>query len=114
MDAEYSSRRRGYTWTDVFRFAVSYWVRQPKRLTVILCTITVAVLLETNLPNALSAFFEAIRLNQGNDKILFQLALFLATYFGYATVSNANFRNYNVFENNVFNALLNDAFAHVE
>ncbi len=98
----------------MFNFAAHYWLKQPRRLIVILVLLALATLIETNLPNALSTFFETIRLHKAPDKIWFQLAVFLAAYFSYKLTYSLNWRIYNVFENNIFRALLNDAFAHIE
>jgi ATP-binding cassette, subfamily B, bacterial len=99
---------------DVYRFAAKYWVMQPRRFAVILVLIALSAFLETNLPNALSAFFEAVRTHGDAHKIWFQLGVFLATYFAYTTIFNIMVRIYNIFENNTFNTILNEAFAHVE
>jgi len=114
MKSASTRRKKGYTSTDVFNFAAHYWLKQPRRFMVILVLLALATLIETNLPNALSMFFETIRLHKEPDKIWFQLAIFLAAYFGYKLTYSLNWRIYNVFENNVFTALLNDAFAHIE
>lgn len=99
---------------DVFRFAAKYWVMQPRRFAVILILIALAAFLETNLPNALSSFFESVRTHSPSQKIVFQLGIFLAIYFGYTTLFNVMIRIYNVFENITFNTLLDEAFSHVE
>src|ERR1700691_2957737 len=100
MKSESTSRRQGYTSMDVFRFAAKYWIRQPYRFAVILALIALSAFLEANLPNALSRFFESVRLHSDSHKIVFHLGIFLATYFGYTTLSNIMVRIYNVFENN--------------
>lgn len=114
MKTESNSRRRGFTSMDVLQFAAKYWFLQPRRFAVILVLLTFAAFLETNLPNALSAFFEAVRMHSPSQKIVFQLGVFLAIYFAYTTLYNVMFRIYNVFENITFKTLLDDAFAHVE
>ncbi len=114
MGKEQSLRKRGYTFKDVFGFAVPYWLKQPRRFSIILVMIAIAAFLETSLPTALSGFFESIRVNEGRDSILWRLSIFLATYFAYTLLNNWMYRIYNVFENITFNRVLNDAFAHVE
>lgn len=98
----------------MFRFAAQFWFRQPVRFAVILILIAASSFLETSLPNGLSAFFESIRLHAHSNTILLRLILFLVTYFGYTTAFNVMIRIYNVFENNTFNALLNESFEHVQ
>ncbi len=98
----------------MFQFAAQFWVRQPVRFGVILVLIVVSAFLETNLPGGLSAFFESIRGHAPHKTVLFRLLVFLAVYFGYTTAFNVMVRIYNVFENNTFNALLNEAFVHVQ
>jgi ATP-binding cassette, subfamily B, bacterial len=114
LKSEPNPRKRGYTSSDVFRFAASYWIKQPRQLAIILALIASAAFIETNLPNALSAFFESVRTHKTPQTIVLHLAIFLATYFGYAILFNIMIRIYNVFENITFITLLNDAFAHVE
>jgi ATP-binding cassette subfamily B protein len=114
MRAETSTRKRGYTFTDVFLFVAKYWLLQPRRFAVIILMLVLSTFLEANLPNAISAFFEAMRLHGAVPKICFQLGIFLAIYFGYTMISIIMWRIYNVFETLTFNKLLNDAFAHVE
>ena len=112
--AEINLRRRGFTFRDVFLFAAKYWVRQPRRFGVILAMLATSSFLETNLPKALSGFFEAVRTHGSEQLIWFQLGIFLATYFTYSLLYNWMFRVYNVFENNTFNTLLDESFAHVQ
>jgi ATP-binding cassette subfamily B protein len=114
MAKEESLRKRGYTFKDVFRFAVPYWWEQPRRFSIILILIATAAFLETNLPNALSSFFEAIRKNGPANSINSRLAIFLAIYLAYTLLNNWMYRIYNVFENITFKRVLDDAFAHVE
>ena len=107
-------RKKGYTLKDVFAFAWRYWVRQPKLFAVTILILTVATVIETNMPNALSSFFEAVRLKKEASTVWFHLGIFLATYFAYLLTYNFVWRLYNLFENNNFNAVYNDAFAHIE
>lgn len=99
---------------DVFNFTCGYWKRQPGRFAAILALLVTATFIETNLPNALSAFFESIRLHHNQQQIWLKLGIFLGTWFTYTALFNMNSRVYNVFENNVFEQVLDDAFAHVE
>jgi len=109
-----SRRRRGVTSSDVFRFTAGYWVRQPRRFAVILVLIAISAILESSLPNALSGFFEAVRTHAHTQVVVLRLAIFLFMYFGYTLSFIIMIRIYNVFENNTFNTLLNEAFAHVQ
>src|SRR6202041_1749036 len=114
MAKEESLRKRGYTFKDVFRFAVPYWWEQPRRFSIIVILIATAAFLETNLPNALSSFFEAIRKNGSERSIISRLAIFLVIYLAYTLLYNWMYRIYNVFENITFKRVLDDAFAHVQ
>ena len=76
--------------------------------------LVVATFIETNMPNALSSFFESVRLHHDQKETWTKLAIFLATYFGYTTLFNLNSRIYNVFENKIFMQVYNDAFTHVQ
>jgi ATP-binding cassette subfamily B protein len=107
-------RKKGYTLKDVFAFAWHYWTKQPKLFAVTIVVLTLATVIETNMPNALSGFFEAIRLRKEASTVWFHLAAFIATYFGYLLTYNFVWRLYNLFENNNFNAVYNDAFTHIE
>lgn len=107
-------RKAGYTFSDVFKFSARYWLQQPRRFGVILGMIALSTFIETNLPGLLSSFIETIRVHGPADKIWFALGMFLAAYFSYTIVFILMARIYNVFENNVFNQLLNDAFKHIE
>ncbi len=114
MTSTATRRKKGYTSKDVFSFVAHYWFKQPVRFTVILILLALATFIETNMPNALSAFFESVRLHKESNKIWLRLAVFLVTYLGYLLTYNFSWRIYCVFENNIFKTLLNDAFAHIE
>jgi hypothetical protein len=58
-------RLKGLSFLDVVKFAASYWVKQPKKLTVILLMLLTAALFEAYLPSALASFLGSI---QANDK----------------------------------------------
>ncbi len=75
-----SKLTKKYSFLDVLKFAASYWIRQPKKLTFILIALLIAALLETYLPNALAAFLSAIQHHQDHTVILHQLGIFLGTY----------------------------------
>jgi ATP-binding cassette subfamily B protein len=114
MKQETNTRKRGFTSIDVFRFAARYWLKQPVRFSIIMVLIAISACIETSLPAALSSFFESIRLHESHQQVIWRLAIFLGGYFGYSTLYNVVFRIYNVFENNIFNLLLNDAFSQVQ
>ncbi len=114
MSLKSTRRKEGYTSVDVFKFTCNYWKQQPVRLAVIISLLVAATFIETNMPNALSGFFEAVRLHQNEKEVWLKLGIFLATYFAYTTLFNINGRVYNVFENEIFRQVYNDAFSHVE
>ena len=114
MKLGHNPRRQGFTSKDVFLFTSKYWLRQPRRFAVIVLLIGLSAFLETNLPNALSAFFESVRLHKASEAIWWSLEVFLLTYFGYTVLLNIMYRIYNVFENITFNYLLDEAFQHAE
>jgi ATP-binding cassette subfamily B protein len=107
-------RDLGVTSMDVLRFAWSYWIKQPARFGIIMSMLLVSTLVEAALPNGLSAFFEAIRLHQGQQAVLAKLGIFLGAYCAYNLLFTSACKNYNVFENKVFHQLLDDAFKHVQ
>lgn len=107
-------RDLGVTSMDVFRFAWSYWIRQPKRFAIIMAMMLTSTIVEASLPNALSGFFEAIRLNHGQAAVVLKLGIFLGAYLGYSALFTWACKIYNVFENVVFHQLLDDAFKHVQ
>lgn len=99
---------------DVFKFAVGYWTAQPVRFGIILCLIVLSTIIEASLPNALASFFESIRLHQTHGLVITRLLWFLAAYFGFTICFTLSAKIYNVFENNIFRSLLDDAFSHVQ
>ena len=114
MSSKTTRRKEGYTSIDVFKFTCHYWKQQPIRFSVILSLLIAATFIETNMPNALSSFFESVRVHHEQKEVWLKLAVFLATYFGYTTLFNINGRVYNVFENIIFRQVYNDAFSHVQ
>ena len=110
-----SSTRRttSLSFFSVIRFASRYWLRQPKKLAVILLLLISASILETYLPTALSAFLGAIRQQQSQSSILSALALFLGAYALQATLFSTTYFIYNSFETRIFKSLMDDAFVHV-
>ncbi len=114
MSTEFRRRKDAYTFADVFRFAFKYWIMQPRRFALILALLTISTFIETNLPNAVSAFLETMRQNGSAQKIWFQLSIYLLAYVGFMGINQITFRIYQVFENNIFKKLLDEAFTQVE
>jgi ATP-binding cassette subfamily B protein len=103
----------GISFGDVFRFVSGYWRKQSVRLRFILFFVVAAAFVETNLPNALSAFLNKIRTHAPQPVILTYLAIFLGNYLLQVILRWGNFNNYNRFETRVFKELMDDAFAQV-
>lgn len=99
---------------DVLRFAAGYWVKQPKKLTLILLMILVAALFETYLPSALSSFLGAIRERSDHAWVLNRLGIFIGVYFIQTLLSSLAYIIYNSFETTIFKSLIDDAFKHVQ
>jgi ATP-binding cassette subfamily B protein len=99
---------------DVFKFCAGYWVRQPVRFGLIIFFLIVSTIMEANLPNALSAFFESIRLHKSQGDVIAGLLWFMAVYFGYTLIFTFSAKIYNVWETNIFRDVLDDAFKHVQ
>lgn len=98
---------------DVFRFAASYWLRQPKTLMFILFLVLTAALLETYLPYTLSKFLTTIQQHEDSSHVLYRLGIFLGTYLSGAVLFSTAYLIYNSFETHLFKALLDDVFAHI-
>jgi ATP-binding cassette subfamily B protein len=98
---------------DVIRFASGYWSKQPRKLAVVMFLLVLAAVIETYIPNALSSFLGAIRQKGGEGAILHRLMIFLGAYLAQALLSSTAYLIYNVFETNIFKAVLDDAFAYV-
>lgn len=101
------------SFSDVLKFASSYWFRQPKKLFVILSMVLVAAFLETYLPNALASFLGAIQEHQDKNTILLYLGIFLGVYFAQDLLFSLVYLIYNSFETHIFKSLVDDVFAHV-
>jgi len=98
---------------DVVAFAAGFWRRQPVRLACVCGLFITGAIIETNMPNALSAFLGAIRKQQATDIIIFYLAIFIANFFVHVMLRNSAYRVYNRFETVVFKNLVDDVFVHV-
>jgi ATP-binding cassette, subfamily B, bacterial len=101
------------SFSNVLHFAAGYWLRQPKKLFVILFGLLVAALLETYLPTALASFLTTIRENQSHDIVLYYLGIFLGVYLLQALLHSLVFVVYNTFETKIFKTLVDDAFTHI-
>lgn len=108
-----TKRLKGLSFVDVLRFAAGYWVRQPKKLTVILLMLLTAALFEAYLPSALASFLGSI---QANDKflIIHYLEIFIGVYLIQALIFSLAFIFYNSFETTIFKSLIDDTFTHVQ
>src|SRR4051812_13124435 len=104
---------RSLSFVDVLRFAFTYWARQRMRFTLILALVVAAALVQTLLPNALSALLGSLRLAEGKQAVLLRLGVFLAMYIGQTVLASSSWMIYNRFETRVFKAVVDDAFAHI-
>ena len=99
---------------DVLRFASGYWFRQPAKLAAILILFTVSAGLESYLPTALSLFLAAVRAQASHGIVLARLLVFIGIYLTQALLYLTSFLVYNRFETKTFQALMDDAFRHVQ
>lgn len=99
---------------NVLQFAAGYWVRQPKKLTIILIMILAAALFEAYLPSALSSFLSTIHEKGDKSGILNSLGIFIGVYFAHALLISLAYVIYNSFETTLFKALIDDVYAHVQ
>lgn len=99
---------------DVVQFAAGYWVRQPKKLILILCMILSAALFEAYLPSALSSFLSAIQEHGNKSLILNRLGIFIGIYLAQAVFFSLAYIIYNSFETTIFKSLMDDVFTHVQ
>ncbi len=105
--------KQSLSFLDVLQFAASYWLRQPKKLSIILFVVLLASVLETYLPNALASFLTAIREQQDKPTVLYHLSIFLGTYLAQALLLSLAYIIYNSFETKLFKSIVDDAFAHI-
>lgn len=113
-NASISEKKPALSFIDVIRFAAGYWVRQPKKLALILTIGLVSALIEAYLPTALATFLGAIREQADHSVIIFYLGIFIGLYFSQSVFFSIEYIVYNVFETHIFKALMDDAFAHVQ
>lgn len=113
MPISKTTKKQPLSFSDVLKFAAGYWVRQPKKLSLILAMVLTAAFLETYLPNALASFLTSMQQNQGKEEILYRLSIFLGTYLAQALLFSVVYLIYNSFETNIFKSLVDDVFAHV-
>lgn len=106
--------RKTLSFLDVLRFAASYWVKQPKKLIIILLMVLLAAFLESYLPRALSSFLSAVRSHNTQTEILMGLGIFIGVYLAQALLFSGAYFIYNFFETTIFRSLLNDVFAHLQ
>jgi len=109
-----TKQKKELSFWDVLRFAAGYWVRQPKKLTVILLMILTAALFEAYLPSALASFLGAIREHSDKSWILNRLEIFIGIYLAQALLISFAYLIYNSFETTIFKSLIDDAFTHVQ
>lgn len=107
-------QKKSLSFFDVLRFAAGYWVRQPKKLSVILLLILIAALFEVYLPSALASFLSAIREHGDKFVIFHRLEIFIGVYLAQAICFSSSYFIYNAFETTIFKSLSNDVFAHVQ
>src|SRR5262249_42927356 len=107
------TKKRSFSFSDVLRFAGGYWIRQPKKLCVIMIGLLIASLLETYLPTALASFLSAIQQHQEKKSVLYFLGIFLGTYVAQTLIFSMVYLVYNSFETNLFKSLVDDVFKHI-
>lgn len=98
---------------DVLSFAAKYWFKQPKTFLLIMMMVLVAAILETYLPNALSALLGSIREQQDKTFVLHYLIIFLGVYLVQTMLFALNYIIYNGFETHLFKSLVDDVFTHI-
>ncbi len=113
MSASTMSKKPSLSFFDVFQFALNYWLRQPKKLCLILVMVLTAALVESYLPNALASFLTVVQQNQDNDAILYRLGIFIGAYLTEAILFSTVYLIYNSFETNLFKSLVDDVFEHI-
>lgn len=103
-----------FSFLDVLKFAAGYWVRQPRKLSVVLLMVLTAALFEAYLPSALSSFLGAIREHVDKYSILNTLEIFVGIYLVQSLLFSFAYLIYNSFETTLFKSLIDDAFTHVQ
>ena len=107
-------QKKKISFLDVLRFAASYWIKQPKKLIIILFMVLTAALLETYLPTALSSFLGAIQQHGDKSSVIDRLVIFVGVYLTQALLFAFAYIIYNAFETLIFKLLVDDAFTHVQ
>lgn len=106
--------KKKISFLDVLKFAARYWLRQPKKLAVILLMILAAAIFEAYLPTALSKFLGTIQAHSDKSSIISHLGIFIGVYFIQALLFSSVYIIYNSFETSIFKSLVDDAFAQVQ
>jgi ATP-binding cassette subfamily B protein len=109
-----TKKKQGLSFSDVLKFAAGYWIRQPKKLILILLMLLTAALFEAYLPSALSSFLGVIREHGTKSLILNRLVIFIGIYFAQGLLFSFAYIVYNSFETTIFKSLIDDAFTHVQ
>lgn len=99
---------------NVLQFAASYWIKQPKKLIIILLMVLSAALCETYLPSALASFLGAIQEQGDKTSIIHNLFIFIGFYLAQALFISSAFLIYNSFETTIFKSLVDDVFSHIQ
>ncbi|MSP53287.1 MAG: ABC transporter ATP-binding protein [Gammaproteobacteria bacterium] len=107
-------QKKKISFFDVLRFAGSYWIKQPRKLIVILTMVLMAALLEAYLPTALSSFLGSIQQHGDKASVIHRLVIFIGVYLAQVTLFSCAYITYNAFETLIFKLLVDDAFAHVQ
>lgn len=114
MKKQTTTQKKALSFKDVLRFTASYWIKQPKKLTIILCMILIGTLFEAYLPSAISSFLSAVQTKNDKMIILDWLGIFIGVYLMNALLTSLAYIVYNSFETNLFKTLMDDVFAHVQ
>lgn len=109
-----TTQKKSLSFRDVLRFTGGYWIKQPKKLTLILCMILIGTLFEAYLPSALSSFLSAVQTQNDKVIVLYWLGVFIGVYLINALLTSLSYITYNSFETNLFKSLMDDVFAHVQ
>jgi ATP-binding cassette subfamily B protein len=106
--------KKNISFLDVLRFTASYWIKQPKKLMIILLMVLSAALLEAYLPTALSSFLGTIQQHSDKALVINRVVIFIGVYLAQALLFAFAYIIYNAFETLIFKLLVDDAFAHVQ